>query len=148
MTVGNRIGRARFHAIPAEDTARIVDVVDAGVPLTRRNAIRINILRGFNINAIRGACGCAKKTSHALLQAAFVTMQHMNPSIAWLEMYRLVGIVLGYRLPKHIPERDAEPLRQSREGLSNFANDGRHGQSLTNRDETGNSVGFGLSGAG
>src|ERR1700730_1443934 len=126
MAMGNRVGRARFHAIPAENTARVVNVVHAGVTLARGNPVGIGILRGLDVYAICRASGRAEKATHALFQAAFVAMQHMNAAKPRLKMYRLVRIVLRHCFAEHVAESDAETLRQRAEGLSHFANDGGH----------------------
>ena len=126
MTVRDRIGRAGFNTVTAENAARIVDVIDFRVPLARRDAIRVGILGSFDVNAIRRARRSAQKAADALLQPIFIAMQDVDTAVARLEMNRLVRIILGDRLPKHILERDAEALRQRRECFGNFADDRGH----------------------
>jgi len=126
VTVSDRVGRTRFHAVAAKNTSRIIDVVNLGVALTRRYPVCFRVFRGFNVNAIRRARRGAKKTPNAFLQAAFIAVKDVNAAIARLEMHRLIRIILGDRLPEHITEGDTEPLRERRECLSNFADDGRH----------------------
>jgi len=121
VTVCDCIRRACFHAVPAEDAARIVDVVDRSVALAGGNPIRIRIFCSLNVNAIRWACSSTQKTSDALLKSIFVTMQHVNAAVARLEMHRLVWIVLRDRLPEHIPEGHAEPFHHSAERREHFA---------------------------
>jgi hypothetical protein len=53
-------------------------------------------------------------------------MQHVNSAISRLEMYFLVGIILGHRFSEHIAEGYAETLCQRAERLTYFANDGGH----------------------
>lgn len=67
VTVGDRIRRARFHAVSAENAPRVIDIIDAGVALARGNAVVICIFSGFNVNAIRRTCRGTEKTAHALL---------------------------------------------------------------------------------
>lgn len=55
VSVRNRISRAGFDAVTAENTARIIDVVNAGVPFSGGNPAGIGIFRGFDVNAIRRA---------------------------------------------------------------------------------------------
>jgi hypothetical protein len=111
VPVGDRIGRACLDAITAENTARIIDVVHARITFARRNAFRIRIFSGLYINAICRARRRTQEAPYALFQAAFVAVQHVNPTIARLKMHRLVRIILGDRLPKDISEGHAESLR-------------------------------------
>jgi hypothetical protein len=133
----DRVRGAGLHAIPAENTPRIINIVYAGVTLTCRNTIGIRIFRGFDVNAIRRAGRGAQKTPYALFQTAFIAMQHVNSPIARLKMDRLVRIILGNGLPKHIPERHAEPLRERAERLGNLADDVGHARSLANEARCG-----------
>ncbi len=55
MSVGNRIRGAGFHAVTAENTTRIIDIVNAGVAFPSGDAAGIRIFRGFDVNAICGA---------------------------------------------------------------------------------------------
>ena len=126
MTVRDRIGRAGLDAIAAENAARIIDIVNACVPLACRNAIRVGILSRLDINAIRRTRGGAQKAADALLQPIFIAMQNVNSAVAWLKMNRFVRVVLGDRLPKHILKGHAEALRQRRECFGDFANDRGH----------------------
>src|ERR1700687_973289 len=89
MTVRDGIGRARFHAITAEDAARVIDVVHAGVALTRGDSVRVDVLSSLDINAICGAGGRAQEAANTLFQSAFVAVQDVDPAVARLEMYRL-----------------------------------------------------------
>src|SRR5215208_1905737 len=47
VAVRDGIGGACFHAVTAEDTAVVVDVVDRGVALSARDADQVRILRRF-----------------------------------------------------------------------------------------------------
>src|SRR4029077_12720651 len=132
MAVRDRIRGARLHAITAENTARIIDVVHAGITLPRRNALRVRIFRGLDINTICRARRRTQEAPYALFQAAFVAVQHVNPAIARLKMHRLVRIILGDRLPKDISEGHAESLRERAERLGNLTDDVCHVRSLTN----------------
>src|SRR5215475_13560314 len=110
MPMGNRIRRAGFHAISAENAARIINVVNGSVPLSRGNPVRVGIFGGFNVNAVRRACRCTQKASDALFQPVFITMQHVNSAVARLKMHWLMRVVLCDRFPEYVPERHAEPL--------------------------------------
>src|SRR5262249_16923180 len=68
VSVRDGIGRESFDTIATENTAGIVDVVDAGVALACRNSIRVGVFRGLNVDAIRRTSRRAKKATHALFQ--------------------------------------------------------------------------------
>ena len=72
MPMRDRIRWARFDAVPAENAAAVINVVDTCETFARRNARSVGIFRGFDVNAIRGAGSSAKKTSNALFKAGFV----------------------------------------------------------------------------
>ena|SRR6266850_987259 len=126
VTVGDGIRRARFYAIPTEDAARVVDIIDAGIALASRNALGIRILGGFNVDAIRGACRRAQKTANALLQTTFVAVQDVDPAIARLEVHGFVWVVFRDSLTKDIAEGHAEALHQRSSSFHYFANNGWH----------------------
>ena len=65
----------------------------AGTALAAADAELVGILGGLDVNALGGACRCAKETGHALLQAVFVALQFMNAAIAFLKFCRSFGIV-------------------------------------------------------
>jgi hypothetical protein len=126
VPVCNRVRGAGFHAVPAENTARIIYVVNAGIALTRGDPVRVCVFRGFDVNAIGGASCGTEETAYALLQARFVAMQHMNPAVARLEVYWFEGIILRDRFTKHITKGHAESLNQGGKRLANFTQDGCH----------------------
>jgi hypothetical protein len=108
----NRVRRARFHAITAKNTPRIIDVVNFGVTIACGNTVIFRILSSFNIDAIRWTGRRAQKASDALLKIIFIAMEDVNPAVAWLKIHRLMRIILGHGLTKHILERDAETFYQ------------------------------------
>ena len=126
VSVRNRIRGAGFDAIPAENAARIINVVNAGVAFPRGNSAGIGIFGGFDVDAIRRASRGAEKASNALLEPRFVAVQHVNPAIARLKMHRLERIILRDRFTKHIPEGHAESLNQCGKGFADFSKDGCH----------------------
>src|SRR5271156_51421 len=67
VAMSNRVSRTSLDAVPAENAARVIDVVDARVTFAGRNAIRVLIFRSLNVNAIRRAGRRTQKTSNALL---------------------------------------------------------------------------------
>src|SRR5260370_41426739 len=98
----DRVRRARLHAVAAEKAARIIDVVHAGVALARRNPLGVGVLRGFDVDTIRGAGRRAQEAAHTLLQTTFVAMQHVNAAITRLKMHRLAPIGLRHPLPEEV----------------------------------------------
>lgn len=120
MSVRDCICRAGFHAIPAENTARIVNVVHAGITLTRRNPRHVGVFCRLDINAVRRACRRAKKTAYALFQSALVAVQHVDAAVARLKMYFFVRIIFRNGFAEYIAKCDAETLRQRTECFSYF----------------------------
>src|SRR5208282_4659777 len=66
VSVGNRVRRTRFDTVTAENAARIIDIVNAGVALPRGDSAGIRIFGGFDVDAIRRARRSAEKASNAL----------------------------------------------------------------------------------
>ena len=122
----DRVGWACLYTIPAENASRIIDVVNLGVALTGGNPVRVLVFGGFDINAIRRARGRTQKAAYALFQAILVAVQYVNPSVARLEVYRLVRIILRDGLPEDIAKGHAEALYQRAECLAHFPNDRWH----------------------
>ena len=126
VAMRDRIGGASFYAVATKNASRIIDVINVRVTLACGYAVRVRILRGFNVDAIRRARGCAKKTPHALFQAIFVSMQNMDSPIPGLEMHWLVRVVLRDGLAKYIAESNAEALHQRAGGSKHILDDGWH----------------------
>src|SRR6185437_5621278 len=80
VSVSDSVGGASFDTIAAKDAAGIVDVVDLGVAVGVGDAIVGGVFGGFDVNAIRGARGGAKKTGDAFFEAVLVALQHVNPA--------------------------------------------------------------------
>src|SRR6202040_1588807 len=68
VPVSDRVCRARFHAIAAENAAVVIDVVDLGVALGAADALFGSIFRSLDVDAIRGTIGGAQETGHTLFQ--------------------------------------------------------------------------------
>ena len=124
MTVRDRIGRASLDAIPAENAARIVDVVDFRVPLARRNSIRVRVFRRLDVNAIRRASGSAQKAGNTFFEAVFIALQNVNAAKSLLKPGTLqgpgtVGIVLDDGRLKHLPEGDTHAFGDGGDVLEN-----------------------------
>ena len=59
VAMRDRIGRASLDAIPAENAARIIDIVDFRVALAGRNSVCVRVLCSLEVNAIRREIGRA-----------------------------------------------------------------------------------------
>src|SRR5437879_13260602 len=88
------IGRARLDAIAAEDATRIIDVVNARVPLTGGDTLCVGVFRSLDVDAARRASRRTQKAAHALFQPVFVPMQNVNHSIPTMEVDRPFGLIL------------------------------------------------------
>ena len=64
MAVGNRVSGAGFHAISAEDTTVIVDVVHLCIPLGAADPLLCRVLSRFDINAVRRTGSGTQKARH------------------------------------------------------------------------------------
>src|SRR5262249_34376848 len=89
--------------------AVVVDVIDLGVPLGAADAILFGVLRGLDVDAVRRAGRGAKETGHALFQAVFIALQHVQSAEPLLKYRTLhgsgaVGIVLDDRGLEHLPK--------------------------------------------
>src|SRR3984893_2093645 len=121
MPMRDGIGGACLDAIAAEDATRIVDVVNAGVALPRRDALCVGVFRSLDIDACRRTCRRTQKTAYALFQPVFVSMQNVNPAVPSLEVDRLFRIVFGDGFPQHVAECDAETFHHGDESFAGFS---------------------------
>jgi len=126
MTMRDGVGRAGLHAIAAKNAARIVDVVNASVPLSGGNPLRIGVFRGLNVNASRGAGRGAQEAADALFQSAFVAVENVDATITRLEMDGFFGIIFRDRFPQHVAEGHAKAFYEGDERFASFSDDGRH----------------------
>ncbi|HET6143745.1 MAG TPA: hypothetical protein VFE02_09555 [Candidatus Acidoferrales bacterium] len=120
VAVRDGVSGAGFYAITAEDAARVVNIIDAGVTLSGGNSLGLRIFGGFNVNASSRAGRGAEETAYAFFQPVFVAMENVNASVAGLEVYGFFWIVLGDRFPQHIAECHAETLYQSEKCFASF----------------------------
>ena len=126
VAVGDRVGGAGFYAVAAEDAARIIDVIDAGVALASRNTIGLCIIPSFDVDTICGAGRCAKEAADTFFEAILVALQDVDAAIARLDRGRRLRKGFRGRFPEHGLESDAKALVESDESFSGFANDGGH----------------------
>src|SRR6476619_2128019 len=76
----NRVERAGELAVPAEDAAREVDLVDARVALTGRDAVVGGVLLRDDPDAVGRAGGRAERAAYALLEAVLVAPEPVPPA--------------------------------------------------------------------
>src|SRR3979411_1025001 len=115
MPVRDRISRASFHAIPAEDTSIVIYVVDSGVPLGAADPGLGSVVGGFNVDAVGRARRGAKEAGHTLLQPIFVALKHVGAAESRFDARPAkrtlaVGIVLDGGGLEHLHEGDAHSL--------------------------------------
>ncbi len=139
VAVRNCVSGARFDAISAENTARVIYVVDLRIAFTGRNALRVCIFRGFDVNAICRARGGAKKAADTFFEPVLIALKDVNAPIARLNCWWSVGETFSGGLLKHRPERDAEALNERDKCFASFLNDVWHREiTLTNLEHAGN----------
>jgi hypothetical protein len=126
MAVRDRVRWACLHAIAAENTARIIDVVHRGISFACGNSLYIRVFSGFYVDAVCGTGSCAQEAPNALLQAALVAVQHVNSTIAGLKVHRLVRVILRDRLPENVPESHAKASYERLKRLTDFTQYGWH----------------------
>src|SRR3982074_3383332 len=128
MPMCDRISRASFHAIPAEDTSIVIYVVDPGVPLGAADPGLGSVVGGFNVDAVGRARRGAKEGRHPLLQPIFVALKHVGAAESGFDARPAkrtlaVGIVLDGGGLEHLHEGDAHSLSDGSDVLKN-----RHAQ--------------------
>src|SRR5260221_1066097 len=133
VPVGDRVGGAGFHAVSAEDTAVIVDVVDLRVALAAADPYLVGILGGFDVDAVRGTRGGAQKARHAFFQPVLVALQDVYAAIALFELGGLVRIIFRHRGRHHLFQSDAHALGDRGRGLDHLVDLIRHLDSFYRR---------------
>ena len=135
----DRVRRACFDAVAAENAARIVYVVDLRIAFTGGNPFSVGIFRGFDIDTVRRASSGTKKAADTFFETVFIALQDVNTAIAWLDRRRSVGKTLSRSFLEHRPQGDAEALNERDECFSSFLNDVRHlKNTLTKLEDAGN----------
>ncbi len=97
--------RAGVLAITAEDTAQHVDLVGAGIALTRRVAGLIRVFRGFHEDGIRRTGRRAQCAADALFEAIVVALKFMPALEARPHGPFDLWILVGHRRLEHALER-------------------------------------------
>src|SRR4051794_31180897 len=105
---GERPGRARLDAEPAEDAAQVVDLVDAAVALTGRESVPVGVVRALDVDGVGRAGPGAQLAADALLQPVRVPVELVAAVVARLGGDLDLGVLLGHHTREHGRERDAE----------------------------------------
>jgi hypothetical protein len=107
---GDGVERTGQLAVAAEDATAHVDLVDAGVALTRRVALGLGVLGRDDADAVGRAGGCAERAADALLEAVLVPVQAVPAAEARVDGPLVLRVLLGHGLAEQVAEGDAEPL--------------------------------------
>jgi hypothetical protein len=127
------IGRAGLDTIAAEDAAVVVDVIDLRVTLGAGDALLFGVLRGLDVDAVRGAGSGAEKTGDTLFEAVFVALELVLTAEALLKLGSAhgtfaVGVVLDFGRLEDLHQRDAHSF-----GNGCGVADDRHALSIRRR---------------
>src|SRR4051812_46902641 len=77
VPVRDRVSRAGFDAISAENAAIVVDVINLRVTLAAADPDLLGVLSGFDVYAVGRARRRAQEAGHALFEAVFIALQHV-----------------------------------------------------------------------
>ena len=122
VAVRDRVCRAGLDAIAAENTTRIVDVVNACVTLSAADTALFRIFCSFDVDAIRWAGRRTKETGHTLLKLIFVALQYMHAAKAFFKNSRTFWIYFRHGWLEHLLEGDAHTLGHGGRVVQNFVN--------------------------
>jgi hypothetical protein len=111
VAVGNSVGGASFNTVPAENAARIVNIINACVTLTRRDSLGFCIFRSLDVNAICGTRSGTQKATNALFKAVLISLKYVDPPIARLHRGGDIRKALRRRLSEHGTQRNAEAFK-------------------------------------
>src|SRR3954466_9944310 len=111
----DRVEGARELAVTAEDAARHVDLVDAGVALAGGDAVVGRVLGRDDADAVGRAGGSAERAAHALLHAVLVPVQPVPAAVARVHGPLVLRVLLRDRLLEDLLQRDAEALQRVRD---------------------------------
>ena len=118
------VGRAGFHAVTAKDAAVVIDVVDLGVTLRSAEALLFGVFGGFDIDAVGGTGGGAKKAGYALFKTILIALQNVRASVTLRDLRGSVGVFFRNRGLQHLPEGDAHALSDGCRRTEYFTNFG------------------------
>ncbi len=110
---GQRPGRARLDAQPAQDAAQVVDLVDAAVPLAGREPLLRRVVRALDVDRVRRAGPGAQLAADALLQPVRPPVELVAAVEPGRGRLLLLRVLDGVDLLEHGLEGDAEPLDRS-----------------------------------
>ncbi|MGX1118770.1 hypothetical protein RKD37_004133 [Streptomyces ambofaciens] len=97
-----------LDAQAAQDAAGVVDLVDAAVPLARRVALLVGVVRALDVDGVGGAGPGAQLAADALLQAVRMAVELVPSVEARSGGLLLLRVLLGQPLLEHGLEGHAE----------------------------------------
>src|SRR5581483_1736410 len=106
----DRVEGAGELAVAAEDAAAQVDLVDARVALSGRDAVPGRVLLGDDADAVGRARRRAERAADALLEPVLVPVEAVPAAEARVDRPLVLGVLLRDRLLEDLPEGDAETL--------------------------------------
>src|SRR3954471_15073096 len=113
----DRVERTCDLAVPAEDAARQVDLVDGRVALARADPVVGRVLRGHDADAVGRAGGRAQRAADALLEPRVLeAMKLVATPEARVDRRLLLGVVDRDRTLDHAGEGRLEALQRRAEG--------------------------------
>lgn len=107
MAMCNGVGGTRLNAVPAEDAAVVIDVVDLSVALSAAEAPLFGVFRCLNVNTVGRTGGCAEKAGHALLKAILVALKNVGAAVTLLHLGGAIRILFRDSGLQHLLESDA-----------------------------------------
>src|SRR4029079_5814882 len=107
---GDRVEWARELAVPTEDAAGEVDLVDARVALAGGDAVLRRVLVGDDANAVGRTGGCAKRAADALLESVLMAPEAVPSPEARGHRALVLRVLLRDRFLEDLSEGDSEPL--------------------------------------
>ncbi|MCU1293765.1 MAG: hypothetical protein JWP08_2615 [Bryobacterales bacterium] len=111
MPVSDRVSRTGLHAIPAEDTAVVINVVNLGVTFRTAVSLLSRVLRRLNINAVGRTCSRTKKTGNTFFETVLITLKNVRSPESRLYPSRSVRVRFRNSRLEEFLERDAHSLR-------------------------------------
>src|SRR5947209_3149710 len=114
MSVRDCVGGTRLNAIPAENAAIVIYVIDLGIALAAAKAFLLSVLGTFYVDTIGRTSSCAQEAGYAFLEPVLVALQDVRTAKPLLQNRRAVGVLFGYRGLEHLFEGDAHTFGDRR----------------------------------
>src|ERR687885_20483 len=145
----DRVERAGDLAVPAEDAAREVDLVDGRVALTGAHAVLGRVLGGDDADAVRRARGRAQRAADALLEAGVgEAVEAVAAAEARVDGRLLLGVLERRRPLGDARERGLQAAQRLAEGAVDAAGAAGLRGALDGDDVVAGAPGDGIDGSG